>query len=109
YVIFVYKVKHLLSELCCFPTRRSSDLHASLLRLTPLPNSTDSDEAQQAVRQITTANYIEGNVNGGNIAGRDIIIHQTTTQLDTRSEEHTSELQSREKLVCRLLLEKKKA
>src|SRR5690606_41971276 len=28
--------------------------------------------------------------------------------LDTRSEEHTSELQSRENLVCRLLLEKKK-
>ena len=26
----------------------------------------------------------------------------------TRSEEHTSELQSRRKLVCRLLLEKKK-
>src|SRR5690606_39722857 len=30
------------------------------------------------------------------------------TSLDIRSEEHTSELQSREKLVCRLLLEKKK-
>src|SRR5436309_11558750 len=28
--------------------------------------------------------------------------------LDARSEEHTSELQSRENLVCRLLLEKKK-
>src|SRR5207302_7823939 len=28
--------------------------------------------------------------------------------LDMRSEEHTSELQSRENLVCRLLLEKKK-
>src|SRR5207302_3847648 len=28
--------------------------------------------------------------------------------LATRSEEHTSELQSRENLVCRLLLEKKK-
>src|SRR5690606_40940645 len=28
--------------------------------------------------------------------------------LQLRSEEHTSELQSREKLVCRLLLEKKK-
>src|SRR5690606_29674649 len=28
--------------------------------------------------------------------------------LDWRSEEHTSELQSRENLVCRLLLEKKK-
>src|SRR5436309_11086381 len=33
----------------------------------------------------------------------------TTFQLaSTRSEEHTSELQSRENLVCRLLLEKKK-
>src|SRR5690625_6438174 len=30
------------------------------------------------------------------------------TQLDVRSEEHTSELQSRGHLVCRLLLEKKK-
>src|SRR5690606_41862010 len=29
-------------------------------------------------------------------------------QLPVRSEEHTSELQSRENLVCRLLLEKKK-
>src|SRR5690606_41008956 len=32
----------------------------------------------------------------------------TTTAVTTRSEEHTSELQSRENLVCRLLLEKKK-
>src|SRR5690606_41980174 len=31
-----------------------------------------------------------------------------TTVNDVRSEEHTSELQSRENLVCRLLLEKKK-
>src|SRR5690606_40180147 len=30
------------------------------------------------------------------------------SEIDLRSEEHTSELQSREKLVCRLLLEKKK-
>src|SRR5258707_8151590 len=30
------------------------------------------------------------------------------TQVQTRSEEHTSELQSRQYLVCRLLLEKKK-
>src|SRR5436305_10850342 len=32
----------------------------------------------------------------------------TQTLLATRSEEHTSELQSRPHLVCRLLLEKKK-
>src|SRR3712207_7427384 len=31
-----------------------------------------------------------------------------TTHVDQRSEEHTSELQSRQYLVCRLLLEKKK-
>src|SRR5690606_27383504 len=31
------------------------------------------------------------------------------SMLDDRSEEHTSELQSRENLVCRLLLEKKTA
>src|SRR3989442_10583064 len=31
-----------------------------------------------------------------------------TTAANTRSEEHTSELQSRPHLVCRLLLEKKK-
>src|SRR5207302_2907118 len=32
----------------------------------------------------------------------------TGTKWEARSEEHTSELQSRENLVCRLLLEKKK-
>src|SRR5436309_10684795 len=33
---------------------------------------------------------------------------ENTTPTSVRSEEHTSELQSRENLVCRLLLEKKK-
>src|SRR3712207_8044401 len=34
--------------------------------------------------------------------------HVNSTQIRRRSEEHTSELQSRQYLVCRLLLEKKK-
>src|SRR3712207_8542453 len=34
--------------------------------------------------------------------------HRADQQADRRSEEHTSELQSRQYLVCRLLLEKKK-
>src|SRR5690606_41946658 len=34
-------------------------------------------------------------------------MHQGVAVSDDRSEEHTSELQSRENLVCRLLLEKK--
>src|SRR5207302_5238150 len=36
------------------------------------------------------------------------LISATTMTATSRSEEHTSELQSRENLVCRLLLEKKK-
>src|SRR5690606_40357026 len=39
---------------------------------------------------------------------RFVIIIVSLTKDFLRSEEHTSELQSREKLVCRLLLEKKK-
>src|SRR5438105_9838630 len=35
-------------------------------------------------------------------------VHQLAAELLERSEEHTSELQSRVDLVCRLLLEKKK-
>src|SRR3712207_7853357 len=38
----------------------------------------------------------------------DAAIHKTHPFLVKRSEEHTSELQSRQYLVCRLLLEKKK-
>src|SRR5438067_13019804 len=43
--------------------------------------------------------------------GRDVVSRETTAALHRptqRSEEHTSELQSRFDLVCRLLLEKKK-
>src|SRR3712207_8961844 len=38
---------------------------------------------------------------------REHMIPQSLTTHQTRSEEHTSELQSRQYLVCRLLLEKK--
>src|SRR5690554_8048168 len=37
-----------------------------------------------------------------------MVTEARNTYLETRSEEHTSELQSRPHLVCRLLLEKKK-
>src|SRR3712207_7744408 len=45
------------------------------------------------------------NAGGG---GRVQLTHNTTKDGEPRSEEHTSELQSRQYLVCRLLLEKKK-
>src|SRR5690606_40460128 len=37
-----------------------------------------------------------------------IAVHVRQAEIKERSEEHTSELQSRENLVCRLLLENKK-
>src|SRR5690606_20204293 len=42
-------------------------------------------------------------------AGPEPVVLVADHQTQGRSEEHTSELQSREKLVCRLLLEKKKS
>src|SRR3712207_8102635 len=54
---------------------------------------------------------------GARDLGRRGVLHQVVDRrradppqprLDVRSEEHTSELQSRQYLVCRLLLEKKK-
>src|SRR3712207_7762742 len=42
-------------------------------------------------------------------AARELLARvRANLELDRRSEEHTSELQSRQYLVCRLLLEKKK-
>src|SRR5207302_9143583 len=43
----------------------------------------------------------------GELAGACSTFMVTLAAMQPRSEEHTSELQSREKLVCRLLLEKK--
>src|SRR5690606_41844394 len=88
-------------DLHSFPTRRSSDLQRRHLR------------PGQAVRRRSIAG--EGVAIGGGLRQRLVSVRkiQLTPQaskdrLWRRSEEHTSELQSRENLVCRLLLEKKK-
>src|SRR5438445_13901363 len=44
----------------------------------------------------------------GDERGAKALLPAVQRSLDRRSEEHTSELQSRQYLVCRLLLEKKK-
>src|SRR5690606_41735468 len=79
-----------------FPTRRSSDLAP----LDLLQNQLTDNEVANMYRQRMPFQVLlkmSGPVMKPNISF-DI----------QRSEEHTSELQSRENLVCRLLLEKKK-
>src|SRR5690606_41935409 len=64
-----------------FPTRRSSDLRSPVSVIASATASSALFSCRSAPRK---------------------------PRICTRSEEHTSELQSRENLVCRLLLEKKK-
>src|SRR5690606_42066889 len=57
--------------------------------------------------QVETARNIRELLEGSTLV--DIPYHLVPRFRTWRSEEHTSELQSRENLVCRLLLEKKKS
>src|SRR5690625_6133608 len=78
-----------------FPTRRSSDLQPPQENLKRLRLQVRIGEVVQRGLQF-----------GGK--QRDTLPTQQLERLELRSEEHTSELQSRGHLVCRLLLEKKK-
>src|SRR5690606_41209463 len=82
-----------------FPARRSSDLHhgqSVRLDLNRVTVGTDIEDGPATLSRIGS---------GENWIGYHLVTHLA---LHRRSEEHTSELQSRENLVCRLLLEKKK-
>src|SRR5690606_41081804 len=61
------------------------------------------DKAREAGREIKS--FQKAVVSGGALFPS---LRQEYKERGIRSEEHTSELQSRENLVCRLLLEKKK-
>src|SRR5947208_10462131 len=74
----LYKVSEIMRQLLSFPTRRSSDLWP--------PSDASSPARTRRGRRAAASG-----------ASR-----------RTRSEEHTSELQSPDHIVCRLLLEKKK-
>src|SRR5690606_39834186 len=89
-----------------FPTRRSSDL---------ITHIAAADDAGLAVRGEGLV--VHASVEPGQVGekpqpfrrAKDEGVEQPDfDQRMLRSEEHTSELQSRENLVCRLLLEKKK-
>src|SRR5438105_11999121 len=75
-----------------FPTRRSSDLNGMTVPAAQMPAATAN---QRIIHASTTTRCPSYTV-------------CAYTYTAWRSEEHTSELQSRVDLVCRLLLEKKK-
>src|SRR5688572_32097719 len=84
-----------------FPSRRSSDLTGLFDVLSKLPPSTSQQIADAA---SLNERYVREWL-GGMVVGKVI---EYDANKGTRSEEHTSELQSQSNLVCRLLLEKKK-
>src|SRR5690606_41234031 len=89
-----------------FPTRRSSDLLADVAacpatRRQPAAAPAEPRRAALPDEPPGTLRITEP-LDGPAPAARE------RGELAGRSEEHTSELQSRENLVCRLLLEKKK-
>src|SRR5690606_42092302 len=85
-----------------FPTRRSSDLGRTEMHVV----GGDDGHRLDAVRPLRfpRCHLLVAGVDA--ILGEPNIAPRLPRHL--RSEEHTSELQSRENLVCRLLLEKKK-
>src|SRR5690606_41667804 len=86
-LFFYFSADHL--HLLSFPTRRSSDLLHLLVA---------------AAGDHRVVDLPLGDRDAGALAVLDELLG-----VRSRSEEHTSELQSRENLVCRLLLEKKKS
>src|SRR5687768_18264284 len=79
-----------------FPTRRSSDLGARA-----------SAMAVATARMAARPNGLDTATPANTTAATPSSRAPTTSRMFWRSEEHTSELQSRLHLVCRLLLEKK--
>src|SRR5690606_41694179 len=76
----------------------------AIVALTVLINKLIPDEALQILMSLVVSSLI---INWTMISLTHIIFrkHKRKAGIKTRSEEHTSELQSRENLVCRLLLE----
>src|SRR5699024_12000505 len=95
--VFFYRYGH-NRDLHSFPTRRSSDLSSLVLDFQRMGGTVLISEIEEDPFEMLEMSGLS------EVIGEDHFF-KTTTE---RSEEHTSELQSRFDLVCRLLLEKKK-
>src|SRR5207247_8341695 len=87
-----------------FPTRRSSDLH---MAEKDTSNATNGSAMSQRFHRSDTRSH---NATPSPVSTKITAMERRWVCVieRVRSEEHTSELQSRVDLVCRLLLEKKK-
>src|SRR5690606_40217698 len=85
----------------CVPTRRSSDLGSSSRTPPPLVNAGAGTPGPSAYHGR------EGDQEASSSSVVGLRVVWWMTAMPRRSEEHTSELQSRENRVCRLLLEEK--
>src|SRR5690606_41931578 len=93
-------------HLDCFPTRRSSDLE--------LNNIMTGEVVDLCVDEVVVNHGYERDMalldnSGVKVERANDYFIAGNASSESRSEEHTSELQSRENLVCRLLLAKKNA
>src|SRR5690606_41517325 len=92
-----------------FPTRRSSDLGLRAEHLHTRSSASLFDVSHMGQLRVTSPDG-EAALHAGLEAALPVDFHNWPDGLQRytllRSEEHTSELQSRENLVCRLLLEK---
>src|SRR5207244_8995714 len=106
FTLVLYSAPH-HQHLHSFPTRRSSDLRqvSVLPRRGPLGAATAQSPLVVGNGARLDRSVLEAPADGSPLMGEPFLKTLTRT---ARSEEHTSELQSPDHLVCRLLLEKKK-
>src|SRR5690606_41528738 len=91
-----------------FPTRRSSDLALKGVGETAIQTIVQDREKNGPFTDFYNFLVRVGRGAVNKRVTEALIRSGAFDSLHPRSEEHTSELQSRENLVCRLLLEKKK-
>src|SRR5207302_10990476 len=99
--LFLYYYLCSLPYLYSFPTRRSSDLVDF-----QIPLCANNEMEYLFPTKILTKKQLPNSISIIPLLKSNLGVDFWLESL--RSEEHTSELQSRENLVCRLLLEKKK-
>src|SRR5204862_8201721 len=91
------------------PTRRSSDLNTKIGAAITNAHAALVELHHYSQRQaLFTGHYEASTASSKGFISESGPAFQIKPLDDARSEEHTSELQSRRDLVCRLLLEKKK-